>query len=65
MSQPDHEFRVVLRGYEPAEVDRVVSGLQSRAAEAEAAVTALEGRVAEAASSSATPAEPPIVRAPR
>jgi cell division septum initiation protein DivIVA len=59
MTQPDHEFRVVLRGYEPAEVDRVIAGLQARAAEAEAAVTALEGRVAETASSSATPAEPP------
>ncbi len=59
MTQPDHEFRVVLRGYEPAEVDRVVAGLQARAAEAEAAAVALERRVAEAASSSATPAEPP------
>jgi cell division septum initiation protein DivIVA len=59
MTQPDHEFRVVLRGYEPAEVDRVVAGLEARAAEAEAAVAALESRVAEVTTSSATPAEPP------
>jgi cell division septum initiation protein DivIVA len=59
MTQPDHEFRVVLRGYEPAEVDRVVAALVARAEEAEARVTALEARVAEAASVSTTPAEPP------
>ena len=27
MTQPDHDFRVVLRGYEPAEVDRVIAAL--------------------------------------
>jgi cell division septum initiation protein DivIVA len=59
MTQPDHEFRVVLRGYEPAEVDRVVAALMARAEEAEARVTALEAGVAEAASASTTPAEPP------
>ncbi|HET7194188.1 MAG TPA: DivIVA domain-containing protein [Nocardioides sp.] len=59
MTQPDHEFRVVLRGYEPAEVDRVVAALVARAEEAEERVSALEARVAEAASASATPAEPP------
>ena len=58
MTQPDHEFRVVLRGYEPAEVDRVIATLQARAAEAEAAAAAMERRVAEVASSNATPAEP-------
>ena len=58
MTQPDHEFRVVLRGYEPAEVDRVVATLQARAEEAEAAASALESRLAEVASSHATPAEP-------
>ena len=59
MTQPDHDFRVVLRGYEPAEVDRVVAALVERAEEAEERVTALEARVADAASASTTPAEPP------
>ena len=60
MTEPDHDFRVVLRGYEPAEVDRVVAGLKERVAEAESAVVRLEQRVAEASSaSSATPGEPP------
>jgi cell division septum initiation protein DivIVA len=59
MTQPDHEFRVVLRGYEPAEVDRVIAALEARAEEAEGRVSALEARVAEAASASSTPAEPP------
>jgi cell division septum initiation protein DivIVA len=59
MTQPDHDFRVVLRGYEPAEVDRVVAALEARAEEADARVTALEAKVSEAASASTTPAEPP------
>jgi DivIVA domain-containing protein len=59
MTHSEHEFRVVLRGYEPAEVDRVIATLEARAVDAETAVTALERRVAEAASASATPAEPP------
>jgi cell division septum initiation protein DivIVA len=58
MTQPEHEFRVVLRGYEPAEVHRVVDALQARAAEAEAAASALESRLAEVDSSNATSAEP-------
>jgi DivIVA domain-containing protein len=59
MSQPDHEFRVVLRGYEPAEVDRVLAALQTRVEEAEAAAEAMEARMAEVASSNAAPPEPP------
>ena len=33
MNQPDHQFRVVMRGYDPADVDRAIAGLQRGAAE--------------------------------
>jgi cell division septum initiation protein DivIVA len=59
MTQPDHEFRVVLRGYEPAEVDRVVGDLQGRLVEAEASAVDLGRRLSETTSASAAPAEPP------
>ena len=36
MTQPDPQFRVVMRGYDPADVDRVVAELQQRATDAEA-----------------------------
>ncbi len=44
MTQPDQQFRIVMRGYDPADVDRVVTGLQSRADEAEAAAAEYEER---------------------
>ena len=59
MTQPDHEFRVVLRGYEPAEVDRVVADLQARLAEAEASAVDLGRQLSETTTASAGPAEPP------
>jgi len=59
MTQPDHEFRVVLRGYEPSEVDRVVSDLQARIADAEASARTLEGRLEVAAAEPGPGAEPP------
>ena len=31
MNQPDPQFRLVMRGYDPADVDRAISGLQQRA----------------------------------
>ena len=43
MNEPDQQFRVVLRGYDPTEVDRVVSGLKRRIAAAEASASA-DGR---------------------
>ncbi len=36
MTQPDPQFRVVMRGYDPADVDRAVAELQQRASDAEA-----------------------------
>ena len=38
MNQPDQQFRIVMRGYDPADVDRVVAGLRQRAEEAEPGV---------------------------
>ena len=61
MNQPDPQFRLVMRGYDPADVDRAISGLQQRAADAEASAAEFETRWQQAASSAAEagPAEPP------
>ena len=48
MSQSEHQFRVVLRGYDPADVDRVLADLDARATAAERETTALRGRLEEA-----------------
>src|SRR5262245_13998102 len=64
MTQSDHQFRVVLRGYDPAEVDRAIGDLTGRVQAAEQAATKLHERVqqAEAAINAATenavPAQP-------
>jgi hypothetical protein len=47
MNEPDHQFRVVLRGYDPTDVDRVISELQQRAAKAEASTADVEASTAE------------------
>ena len=58
MSQPEHQFRVVLRGYDPADVDRVLADLDTRATAAERETTALRGQLEEAqVSREASPAE--------
>jgi hypothetical protein len=44
MTQPDQQFRIVMRGYDPADVDRVVTGLRQRAEEAESSATEYEER---------------------
>src|SRR5262245_34818683 len=65
MTQSDHQFRVVLRGYDPAEVDRVIGDLTGRVQAAEQAATKLHERVqqAEAArnavAENAAPVQPP------
>ena len=61
MNQPDPQFRLVMRGYDPADVDRVISGLQQRAIEAEASVAEIETRLkqARASAAQAEPPEPP------
>ncbi|MET0525252.1 MAG: hypothetical protein ABWZ91_10635 [Nocardioides sp.] len=60
MNQPDPQFRLVMRGYDPADVDRAISGLQQRAADAEASSAEFESRWQQAsASAEAGPAEPP------
>jgi len=48
MSQPDHQFRVVLRGYDPADVDRVLSDLDGRVTAAEREATELRAQLQEA-----------------
>jgi DivIVA domain-containing protein len=48
MTQPDPQFRVVMRGYDPADVDRVVAELTQRATDAEARLESASA-VAEAA----------------
>lgn len=60
MNQPDPPFRLVMRGYDPADVDRALAGLQQRAADAEASAAEFESRWQQAsASAEAGPAEPP------
>ena len=56
MSQPEHQFRVVLRGYDPADVDRVLGDLDARLTAAERETSALRSRLAEA-SREGVPAE--------
>ncbi len=61
MTQPDHEFRVVLRGYEPSEVDRVVArpaGARRRGRGVRAAPSRA-GWPRSASSSASARAEPP------
>src|SRR5262245_38358185 len=63
MTQPEHQFRVVLRGYDPADVDRVVTELSSRTTAAGQAAQKLHERLQHAeaaadAASEATPAQP-------
>ena len=48
MSQQDHQFRVVLRGYDPADVDRVVADLENRAAAAEHGADQLRAQLEDA-----------------
>jgi cell division septum initiation protein DivIVA len=61
MNQPDPQFRLVMRGYDPADVDRVISGLQQRAVDAEASAAENETRWKQAKASAAEiePPEPP------
>ncbi len=62
MTQPEHQFRVVMRGYEPAEVDRTVAELEARIATTEQGVADLRARLqaaeakAEQGASTAQPA---------
>lgn len=65
MTHPDRQFRVVLRGYDPADVDRVVAELEGRLSAAERATQELrdslqKSEAAEAATSAAAaaPAQP-------
>ena len=55
MTQPDHQFRAVRRGYDPGEVDAVVAVLHSRVEAAEQTAAAMQVRLtkAEAVASSA------------
>ena len=48
MSQPEHHFRVVLRGYDPTDVDRVLGDLDARLTKAEREARALRGQLEEA-----------------
>jgi DivIVA domain-containing protein len=48
MMQPDQQFRVVMRGYDPADVDRVMGELNARVVAAESAVAEFESRLEEA-----------------
>lgn len=61
MNQPDPQFRLVMRGYDPADVDRAISGLQERATEAEASAAEFKTRwqQASATAAEAGSAEPP------
>jgi hypothetical protein len=61
MNQPDPQFRLVMRGYDPADVDRAISGLQQRATDAEASAAEFETRWQQASASAAEAgsAEPP------
>lgn len=59
MTQPDHQFRVVMRGYDSTEVDRVVSELQGRLATAEQTANTLNDRLQQSEAAAATAAEPP------
>ncbi len=61
MSQPEHQFRVVLRGYDPSDVDRVMAELESRVAVAEAGSQQLTTRLKAAETrpvEAAAPVEP-------
>jgi DivIVA domain-containing protein len=46
MTQPEHQFRVVMRGYDPADVDRTVAELETRLAAAEKGVSDLRSKLA-------------------
>ncbi len=60
MTQPDHQFRVVMRGYDPADVDRAISGLQSARPTREASASrSSPGGSRPAPRREAGPAEPP------
>ena len=48
MSQQDHQFRVVLRGYDPADVDRAMADLQNRVIAAEHGAEGLRSQLQEA-----------------
>ena len=61
MSQPEHQFRVVLRGYDPADVDRVLGELDARLTGAEREARALRGQLEQAQLS---PEEGPAEAAP-
>jgi hypothetical protein len=44
MTQQGPNFRTVMRGYDPVEVDRAMAGLQQRVAELDASTAELQAR---------------------
>jgi DivIVA domain-containing protein len=48
MTQPNHQFRAVRRGYDPAEVDQVLADLHGRLTATEHAAAGLQARLARA-----------------
>lgn len=61
MTQPEHQFRVVMRGYDPGDVDRVVTELEARIATSEQGVAELRTRLQKAeAKAAAVPAVAPV-----
>jgi cell division septum initiation protein DivIVA len=57
MSQPEHHFRVVLRGYDPTDVDRVLTDLDGRVATAEQEAQGLRAKLQEAQAEAASKRE--------
>jgi DivIVA domain-containing protein len=60
MTEPNHHFRVALRGYDQAEVDQAIAELQGRLIAAERSTTELHARLAraETAANAAESAQP-------
>ncbi|MGD9960041.1 DivIVA domain-containing protein [Nocardioides sp.] len=59
MSQPEHQFRVVMRGYDPADVDRKVAELEARIATAEQGANDLRSRLQSAESQAGSASSQP------